>query len=53
VKIPHEFERVAPGLPILMKLKNIKIDPELAPDIFGLPEDIRALAKAQGLVGGC
>ena len=52
VKVPHEFEMVASGLPILMKFKDIKINPELAPDIFDLPDDIRALAKAQGLVGG-
>jgi hypothetical protein len=52
VKIPHEFELVASGLPILMKFKDIKINPELAPDIFDLPDDIRALAKSQGLVGG-
>jgi hypothetical protein len=49
VKIP-QFEMVAS--PILIKFKDIKINPELAPDIFDLPEDIPALAKAQGLVGG-
>ena len=41
--VPHQFEIVS-GTPMLISLKEIKINAELPPDVFELPDDVRALA---------
>ncbi len=41
--VPHQFEIVS-GTPMLIDLKEIKINADLPADVFELPDDVRALA---------
>lgn len=49
IKLPHQIETTASGLPMLINLTEIKRNIELPPHVFDLPDDIRALVDAEKL----